>query len=58
MKKYFVVATKWSIEDKSQIKYILGEFTDYTSARIFKEAYNEHFKADAIIIDEWNLLNR
>ena len=58
MKKYFVVATKWSNEDRAEIRYIAGEFTEYILARIFKEAYNEHYKADAIIIDEWNMLNR
>lgn len=58
MKRYFVVATKWSDEDNAQIKYIAGEFTEYHLALIFKEAYNNHYKADATVIDDWNMVNR
>ena len=58
MKRYFVVATRWSDEDKAQVKYIAGEFTEYNLARIFKEAYNEHYSADAQIIDDWNIVNK
>lgn len=57
MKRYYVVATKWSEEDNSLIKTIAGEFSEYHLASIFKEAYNEKYKADAYIMDEWNILN-
>lgn len=58
MKRYFVVATHWSEEDNAQVKYIAGEFTEYNLARIFKEAYNEHYKADAQVVDDWNIVNK
>lgn len=57
MKRYFVVATKWSNEDKRVIKYIAGEFTDYVLANIFKVAYEEHYSTDAFIVDDWNMVN-
>lgn len=56
--RYFVVATKWSDKEKAQIKYIAGEFTEYSLARIFKEAYNEHYRADAIVVDEMEMINK
>lgn len=58
MRKYYVVATKWSDEHKGQIKYVAGEFTEYVMAAIFKDAYNEHYHANAEIVDEFFLLNR
>lgn len=58
MKRYYVIATIWSEEDKAQIKTIAGEFTAYSNAILFKEAYNEKYSADAYITDEWSLLNR
>lgn len=58
MKKYYVVATKWNEERRAQIKYVAGEFTEYVMAEIFKDAYNEHYHANAEIIGEFFLLNR
>ena len=58
MRKYYVVATKWSEAHEAQIKYVAGEFTEYVMAAIFKDAYNEHYHANAQIIDEFFLLNR
>lgn len=49
MKKYFVIATHWDEERKAQVKYIAGAFNDFPNANIFKNAYNEHYKADAVI---------
>lgn len=58
MKKYYVVATKWSDEHKAQVKYIAGEFTEYVMAALFKNAYNDHYHANAEVVDEQYLLNR
>ncbi len=58
MKKYYVVATKWSEGHEAQIKYVAGEFPEYVLAAIFKDAYNEHYHANAEIVDEFFLLNR
>lgn len=55
--KYFVVATKWDNNREAQIKYIAGEFDNYMNASLFKKAYNEHYSADAKIIEDFNLLN-
>ena len=47
--KYFVIATHWDDERKAQVKYIAGQFDSFANANIFKTAYNEHYKADAVI---------
>ena len=57
-KRYFVIATVWSDEYKEQIKVIAGEFNNYINASIFKEAYNDHYSADAYIVDEYTIANR
>lgn len=51
MKKYYVVATKWNNVSNEVVKYIAGEFTEYGLARLFKEAYNEHFNSNATILE-------
>ena len=55
--KYFVIASRWDEEKECIIKTIVGEFTEYIMASIFKEAYNEHFSADAKVVEESKLLN-
>lgn len=57
MKKYFVVATVWSVEKNCQIKKIVGEFNDMVFAVLFKNAYKERYSADAKIVDEFTMLN-
>ena len=57
MKKFFVIATHWDDQEKAQVKYIAGEFNNCANASIFKAAYNEHYRADAVIVDDFNLLN-
>ena len=57
MKKYFVIATHWDEEKKAQVKYIAGEFNDFPNANIFKRAYNEHYSADAVIVDNFAIIN-
>ncbi len=57
MKKFFVIATHWDDQEKAQVKYIAGEFNNYTNASIFKNAYNEQYKADAVIVDDFTIIN-
>ena len=55
--KYFVIATHWVDNKQVQAKYIAGEFNSYMNASLFKNAYNEHYKADAVIVDASAMLN-
>ena len=55
--KYFVIATHWDNNKQVQAKYIAGEFNSYMNASLFKNAYNEHYKADAVIVDASAMLN-
>ena len=55
--KYFVIATHWDDERKAQVKYIAGQFDSFANANIFKTAYNEHYKADAVIVEAFKLLH-
>lgn len=57
MKKYYVIAIKWSEEHKKQIKYIAGEFSDYTNANIFRKAYDSTYSTESHIFDDDMLLN-
>ena len=56
--KYFVIATRWDDDRKAQVKYIAGEFGSYVNASIFKEAYNAHYSADAVIVEDFAMLNQ
>lgn len=56
--KYFVIATHWDNDKKAQVKYIAGEFSNYANASIFKNAYNEHYKATAVIVEDFAMLNQ
>lgn len=49
MKKYYVIAKKWSEKDFAIVDYIAGEFNDYMNASLFRNAYNEYYSTDAII---------
>lgn len=51
MSKYEVWITKWSDEHRSQIKIIAGEFTEYINAKIFAQAYANHYQATVEIIE-------
>ncbi len=53
--KYFVIARKW--DGEKQATYIAGEFSDWANANLFCKAYNEHYKAGALIVSEEDLLN-
>lgn len=50
--KYFVIATHWDNAKNDQVKFIAGEFNNYMNASLFRDAYNEHYKASAYIISE------
>ena len=51
LKKYFVVAKRWSDEKKEIIEYIAGEFDEYMNASIFRDAYNKHYSAHSRIVE-------
>lgn len=51
MKKYFVKAKKWDEDKKKVIEYIAGEFDDWVNASIFRNAYNEYYKAEATVVE-------
>lgn len=51
MKKYEVIVTVWSSELNQQIKQVAGVFGEYTNAKLFKEAYEKHYSANAEIIE-------
>ena len=55
--KYYVIALHFDEDRKKQCYYIAGEFPNFANARIFAEAYREHYKSDCKIIDEYILLH-
>ena len=58
MERYFVIATHWDDKKKAQVKFVAGEFTNWMNAALFRNAYNEHFNADAYVVEESAILNR
>ena len=55
--KYFVIATRWDDKKRAQVKYIAGEFNSYMNASLFRDAYNNHYHANAKIVEDFDLLN-
>lgn len=53
--RYFVIAKKYDCDKKAQVKYIAGEFDSIPCANIFKDAYNECYKANAYVVDQSKL---
>lgn len=51
MSKYEVWVTRWSEEHRNQIKVVAGEFTEYLNAKLFAQAYADHFHADTEIVE-------
>jgi len=51
MKKYYVIATRWSDETKSQIRTIVGEFDEWMLAKLFCDAYSAEFMTEAHIVE-------
>lgn len=52
--RYQVIAKQWSEEKKAIVEYIAGSFNEYHLAAIFRDAYNDHYRADAKIVDIFN----
>lgn len=52
MKKYEVLATVWDSEEKKQVKVVAGVFDKITNAIIFRDAYNNFFKANSEIVEK------
>lgn len=50
MKKYEVWAKKWDTDSKAIVDVMIGQFDNYVCARIFKDAYEDHFHTTAEII--------
>lgn len=48
--EYQVLAIKWLLEKGAQVEYIAGEFPDYVNAKIFAEAYTNHFYTKTSIV--------
>lgn len=55
--KYFVIATHWDDNRKAQVKYIAGQFDNYMNASLFKKAYNDYYSTNAIIVEDFALIN-
>lgn len=51
MSKYEVWVTVWSEEYEKQIKVIAGEFDKFINAKLFAEAYKNHYCASAEIVE-------
>lgn len=54
--KYYVIARHWDGEKQSN--YIAGEFSDFANANLFCKAYNEKYKAGALVVTQDDLVNR
>ena len=51
MKKYEVWVTIWSDEYNKQIKVVAGEFDRYMNAKLFADAYANHYSATPEIVE-------
>ena len=51
MKKYEVWVTVWSDEYEKQIKVVAGEFDKFMNAKLFANAYSEHYSTTAEIVE-------
>ena len=49
MTKYYVIAKMWSDEEKAVVDTVMGEFTTYVNAQIFRDAYNIRYSTLARI---------
>lgn len=47
--KYQVWALQFDSESKMQREFMIGEFTSYFNAKLFRDAYNAHYSASARI---------
>ncbi len=51
MSKYEVWVTVWSEEHKAQIKVVAGTFDRFMNAKLFADAYKEHYSANVEIVE-------
>lgn len=51
MSKYEVWVKIWSEEQKAQIKVVAGTFDRYMNAKLFADAYKEHYSSEAEIVE-------
>lgn len=51
MSKYEVWVTVWSEEYKKQVKVVAGEFDRFMNAKLFADAYSQHYSATAEIVE-------
>lgn len=49
--KYVVVAKRWSDSKQKIVTYIAEQFEECMNAEIFKRAYNEYYKTNAVIVE-------
>ena len=56
--KYFVIATCWNDEKEEAVKCISGEFDSYMDASIFRDAYDKYYSTNAMIVEDFELLNQ
>lgn len=49
--KYFVVAKKYDEGEEKIVKCVVGEFDRHINAVLFRDAYNKHYSANAVIIN-------
>ena len=56
--KYFVIATCWNDEKKAAVKCIEGVFDSYMNASIFRDAYDKYYSTNAVIVEDFELLNQ
>lgn len=57
MKRYYVIAKKWSEADRKQVEFIAGEFPEFYFAKLFKEVYDNTFHTTAYVVDQYQLLS-
>ena len=56
--KYFVIATCWNDEKEEAVKCIEGVFDSYMNASIFRDAYDKYYSTNAVIVEDFELLNQ
>lgn len=49
--KYIVIANRWDDNRKQIVECSVGCFETFVNAKLFKEAYEEHYKLKAKILD-------
>lgn len=47
--RYQVFAVQWDSKSKMQQEFLIGEFTSYMNAKLFRDAYSAHYSATALI---------